>query len=57
MSNKIGFRKSIYDSVGKMPKRTPINMFQGPKLLSTIHRAKREREEGIPSLNLPKSVT
>lgn len=37
MSYKVEFRKSIYNLVGRMPKSSIVNMFQGPHIFRTTN--------------------
>lgn len=56
MSYKLGFRKSIYNLVGRMPKREIVRIFENENISrTTIYRTIAECEQGIPCMNLPKS--
>lgn len=56
MSYKLEIRKSIYNLVGRMPKREIVNVFRDQNIgRTTIYRTIRECEEGIACMNLPKS--
>jgi transposase len=56
MSYKINLRLSIYNLVGRMPKRDIVDIYREQNISkSTIYRTIKECEEGIPCVNLPKS--
>ncbi|KAJ8914300.1 hypothetical protein NQ315_011285 [Exocentrus adspersus] len=56
MAYKLDIRKSVYNLVGRLPKRGIVKIFRDQNVaVSTIYKTIAECEQGIPCVNLSKS--